>query len=148
LVCPEQEMGSNRKWGRTGNGVSPRILTRSVNPNRNSILIFRAMPKKHEIYETGRQSIFVRMRGLTSFLLPRMNKVHKILVGTALIIIIILLARLIIHKEKVFTTVTKIQLLREDPELTKRKSEDLENEMTSEEKNQDYMLNNHNHSTK
>jgi cell division protein FtsL len=88
------------------------------------------------------------MRGLTSFLLPRMSKVHKILIETALIIIVILLARLIIHKEKVFTTVTKIQLLREDPELTKRKSEDLEKDMTSEEKNQDYMLNNHNHSTK
>jgi len=77
-----------------------------------------------------------------------MSKIQKILIAIGLVIIVILSARLITHKEKVYTAVAEVQLLRDDPELKKQEIEALEDEITLEQKNQDYIQNNHNHSTK
>ena len=77
-----------------------------------------------------------------------MSKIQKILVAIGIVIIAILSARLIIHKETVYTSVAEVQLLREDPDLKELKIEDSEDEIGLEQKDQEYIQSNHNQKPK
>ncbi|CAA6680116.1 MULTISPECIES: hypothetical protein [unclassified Lentimonas] len=77
-----------------------------------------------------------------------MTKIHKTLIAIGLVIIVILSARLMIHKETVYTAEAEIQLIRVDPEIQELETEAPEDERSLEQKSQEYMQTNHNNSPK
>jgi len=76
-----------------------------------------------------------------------MSIIQKTLIAIGLVIIAILSARLIIHKETVYTSVAEVQLLREDPELKEAEIEAQEDKIGLEQKSQEYIQTNHNQPT-